>query len=160
MLFHEIHKRNLQNLWVHAQLVWANVWENTHYFYAREIKTGHRETITLAFKKLSAWPGICNISLQLGTAHCRYGTAFSRRTYIGPALSCWPKSKTQTPDIFAVSFLLLVVPRAKGKWRVTLRNGSQHREMTLPFLESFSFPELVHLPEAKSIYLPMGPKRC
>lgn len=51
MLLHEIHKRNLQNLWVHAQLVWANVWENTHYFYAREIKTGHWETITLAFKK-------------------------------------------------------------------------------------------------------------
>lgn len=48
---HEIHKGNLQNLWVHAQLVWANALENTHHFYAQEIKTGHRETITLAFKK-------------------------------------------------------------------------------------------------------------
>lgn len=109
---------------------------------------------------------VFHFSLELLTADtglCSAGghTPVPSTTGAESALSCWPKSKTQTPDIFAVSFLLLVVPRAKGIWRVTFRNSSQHGEMTLSFLESFSFPELFYLPEAKSIlYLPMGPKHC
>lgn len=162
-----MHKRNLQNLWVHAQLVWANVLENTHYLYAQEIKTGHRETITLAFKKtdcptrnlqylISAWSYMTERSdcIRQEDANQYHWPRLPNQ-----ARSCWLKSKTWNPDKF--SFFLLVVLRGNLQRRKS--KGDAQKRFTVwrddpsysgEFLLSWAPPS----PQAKDFVFIWGPK--
>lgn len=143
---HEIHKENLQNLWVHAQLVWANALENTHHFYAQEIKTGHRETITLAFKKsqcltwnlqylVSAWS---NMTERFG---CVWQDAnqYHQGRLLHHGHSHWLKSKIQIPHIFTL-FLSLTAFRAdlqSGEFKGGSQKKFMHGGISLPFSIKF-----------------------
>lgn len=146
-LLHEIHKGNLQNLWVHAQPVWASALENTHHFYAQEIKTGHRETITLAFKKsecltwnlqylISVWN---NMTERFGCVWQEDANQYHQGRLLHHGCSCWLKSKIQIPHTFTL-FLSLMASRADLQSR-EFKGGSQkrfvHGGIILPFSTKF-----------------------
>lgn len=154
-LLHEIHKGNLQSLWVHAQLVWASASENTHHFYAQEIKPGHRETITLAFKKSKCltWNSQYFISVWNNTME-RFGCVWqedANQNHHGQLLhhgcSHWLKSKIQILHTFTF-FLSLMAFRAdlqSGEFKGGSQKMLMHRGVILLFLLNFSFPELLCL---------------
>lgn len=161
-----MHKRNLQNLWVHAQLVWANVLENTHYLYAQEIKTGHRETITLAFKKtdcltwnlqylISAWSYMTERSdwIQQEDANQYWWPRL-----LNQAHSCWVKNKTPNPDTFA--FFLLVVFRAnlqRGKSEGDVQKGFTVQRDDPSYSGEFLLSWAPPSPQAKEHCIYLGP---
>lgn len=145
----EIHKKSLQNLWVHAQLVWANILQNTHHFYAQEIKTGRRETITLAFKKsecltwnlqylISAW----NYTTERFDG-VRQKDVNQYRWARLPYHARWLKSKIQTPDTFpfflSFSSWYTGLTCKMGNWREVLWRVSQHGRIILPFFFFLEF---------------------
>lgn len=151
----EIHKGNLQNLWVHAQLVWANSLENTRHFYAQEIKTGHRETITLTFKKgecltwnlqylISVWN---NAMGRFGCVWQEDANQYHQGQLLHHGRSHWLKSKIQIPHIFTF-FLSLMASRAdlqSGEFKGGSQKMFVHGGVILLFLLNFIFPELLCL---------------